>query len=104
MLHRIVEQFPDKDVFMWKVIGSYQYLAYRYCREKIFHVASGFSELGIGEGDKVAIICDRTPMWGITDFALASIGAVSVPVYPTLPTDLAAFSLANGGVQLTVVE
>src|SRR5699024_12190334 len=50
------------------------------------------------------IISDSNPMWGITDFALASIGAVSVPVYPTLPADQAAFTLKNGDVQIAVVE
>ncbi|HLR23422.1 MAG TPA: long-chain fatty acid--CoA ligase [Pseudogracilibacillus sp.] len=104
MLHRSVEQFPDKDVFMWKENGVYQHMTYRDFWEKIFHAASGFSELGIGEDDKVAIISDSNPMWGITDFALASIGAVSVPVYPTLPADQAAFTLKNGDVQIAVVE
>src|SRR5699024_12615929 len=103
MLHRSVEQFPDKDVFMWKENGFYQHMTYRDFWEKIFHAASGLSEFGIGEDDRVAIISDSNPMWGITDFALASSGAVSVPVYPTLPADPAAFTLKHGVVQMAVV-
>src|SRR5699024_12527707 len=92
-VHVSMEEVSDIDVYMWKEIGVYLHMTYRDFWEIIFHAASGFSELGIGDDDKVAIISDCNPMWGITDFALASIVAVSVPVYPTLPADQAAFTL-----------
>lgn len=104
MLHRTVERFPDKDVYMWKEDGEYQHMSYKQFWEKITDTASGFIQLGIGENDKVAIISNSNPMWAITDYALASIGAVSVPVYPTLPADQAAFILQNGDVRMAVVE
>lgn len=104
MLHRSVERFPEKDVFMWKENGVYRRMKYRAFWEKIYHTASAFVHVGIGENDKVAILSDSNPMWGITDFALASIGAVSVPVYPTLPADQAAYVFENGDVRMAVVE
>lgn len=104
MLHRSVERFPEKDAFMWKENGVYMRMKYRVFWEKIYRVASAFVHLGIGENDKVAILSDSNPMWGITDFALASIRAVSVPVYPTLPPDQAAYVLQNGDVRMAVVE
>lgn len=104
MLHRSVERFPEKDVFMWKENGVYRRMKYRVFWEKIYHIASAFVHVGIGENDKVAILSDSNPMWGITDFALASIGAVSVPVYPTLPADQAAYVFENGDVRMAVVE
>src|SRR5699024_1750133 len=63
-----------------------------------------YTALFRSENDKVAILSDSNPMWGITDFALASIRAVSVPVYPTLPPDQAAYVLQNGDVRMAVVE
>ncbi|QKY68754.1 long-chain fatty acid--CoA ligase [Lentibacillus sp. CBA3610] len=104
MLHRTVERFPDKNVFMWKEKGTYQHMTYVEFWEKIFCAASGLAQLGIGMGDKVAIISNSNPMWGTTDFAAASIGAVSVPVYPTLPADQVAYTLKNGDVRVAVVE
>ncbi|HLR08834.1 MAG TPA: long-chain fatty acid--CoA ligase [Bacillota bacterium] len=104
MLHRTVKKYPDKDVFLWKEKGMYQHMTYGEFWEKIFYAASGFVQLGIGPDDKVAILSNSNPMWGITDFALASIGAVSVPVYPTLPPEQVAYTLKNGDVRMAVVE
>ncbi len=38
--------------------------------------------LGIQKGDKVAILSANMPNWGITQFAIARIGAIAVPVLP----------------------
>lgn len=104
MLHHTVQRFPEKEVYMWKVDGVYQTMTYQTFWNKIEHVASGFSRLGINENDKVAILSNSNPMWGITDFALASLGAVSVPIYPTLPADQIAHVLKNADVRIAVVE
>src|SRR5699024_9052549 len=104
MLHRSVERFPEKDVFMWKENGVYRRMSYRVFWEKIYQIAAAFVHVAIGANDKVAILSDSKPMCGITDFALASIGAVSVRVYPTLTADQAAYVFENGDVRMAVVE
>lgn len=104
MLFRTVDKFPHKDVFMWKEDGVYQHMTYGEFWEKIRHAAAGLVQMGISENDKVAIISDSNPMWGITDFAVASIGAVSVPIYPTFPAEQAAYILQNADVRAAVVE
>src|SRR5699024_2257330 len=104
MLYRTVQKFPLKNAFMWKEEGVYQHMTYGEFWNKVYHIASGFRQLGIGEDDKVAILSNSNPMWGITDFALASIGAISVPIYPTLPSGQVAYVLENADVRATVVE
>lgn len=104
MLHHTVTRFPDKDAIRWKVDGTYRGMSYQEFWDRIQHAAAGFTLLGIKENDKVAILSDSNPMWGITDFAVASIGAVSVPIYPTLPSDQVAFVLNNADVKIVVVE
>lgn len=104
MLSNTVERFPDKDVFMWKIDGVYQRMTYGVLWEKIDHTASGLAHLGIKKDDKVAILSDSNPMWGITDYALASLGAVSVPIYPTLPPDKIAYTIENADVRAIVIE
>src|SRR5699024_12548609 len=91
MLHRSVERFPEKDVFMWKENGVYRRMKYRVFREKIYHIASAFVHVGIGENDKVAILTDSNPMWGLRAFALAMIEAVSVQVYRALSQHIRAY-------------
>ncbi|MEN1967412.1 long-chain fatty acid--CoA ligase [Lentibacillus sp. N15] len=104
MLNRTVNRFPEKDAIRWKVDGAYKGMSYQEFWERIKHVAAGLALLGIKENDKVAIISNSNPMWGITDFAVASIGAVSVPVYPTIPSEQVAFILNNADVKLAIVE
>lgn len=104
VLHRTVEQYPDNDAIMWKVDGAYQSMTYREFYNKIMKFSAGLAKLGIKKDDKVAILANSTPMWGISDFALASIGAVSVPVYPTLPPNRVAYILNNADVRMIVVE
>lgn len=104
MLYQTVSKFRDKDAYMWKVNGIYQHMSYGVFWEKIYYAASAFKALGIEAGDKVAILSNSNPMWGITDFALASIGAVSVPVYPTLPSDQVAYVLEDSDARAIIVE
>lgn len=104
MISQTVEHFPDKDAFMWKVDGVYQTMTYSEFYKKIYNFASGLAELGIKKDDKVGILANSTPMWGISDFALASLGAVSVPVYPTLPPEGIAYTLDNADVHMVVLE
>lgn len=104
MLDRTIDKYPNKTAFIWKEDGIYQKMTYRTFWQKIIHVTSGLHHLGIQEQDKVAIISNSNPMWGITDFALASLNAVSVPIYPTLPTHQVRYILENADVRAVVVE
>jgi len=37
---------------------------------------------GIGKGDKIAILSENSPNWGIAYFAITTLGAVAVPILP----------------------
>lgn len=104
MLNRTVEKYPDKDALLWKENGSYKKMTYKQLWERIKHFAMGLTAIGIKEDDKVAILANSGPMWTIADFAIASIGAVSVPVYPTLPTERVDYILNKTKAVATVVE
>lgn len=104
MLHQVVEQYPDKDVFLWKENGSYVNMTYSEFWTKIKHFAHGLLSVGVREDDKVAIIANSGPLWAISDFAIASIGAVSVPVYPTLPTERVDYILNKTESTVAIVE
>lgn len=49
-------------------------------------IANMLLNLDIHQGDKVAILSANMPNWGITQFAIAKIGAVSVPILPGFST------------------
>lgn len=104
MLHNTVKRYGEKDAILWKVDGKYRHMTYQQFWEKIHYAASGFKTLGVHDEDKIALISNSNPMWGITDFSAASLGAVTVPIYPTLPKDQAQFILHNAEVTVAVVE
>ena len=53
--------------------------------EKVNEVSLGLLQLGVQPGDKIASVVYRTsPEWVALDFALLQIGALHVPMYPTI--------------------
>jgi len=58
---------------------------------------------GILPNDKVAIVATNCPEWNIADFAIANIGAVSVPIYPTMSPSESAFILNDASVKVVFV-
>ncbi len=67
-------------------------------------LAQGLSGLGIGKGERVAVICGDRPEWHVVDFAVLHLGALDVPIYPTLlPAQVKAI-LADSGAVAVVAE
>lgn len=80
----LFEGNPAKFAFMRKVGGAYHGITYAELREMVESFAAGLLELGIERGDRVGIISENRLEWVIADFATAAIGAVNVPIFPTL--------------------
>lgn len=73
------ESFGSKTKDGWKFFSSVEML--QMSRE----LACGLIEIGIQQGDRVGMIAYKNlPEWVILDMALAQLGVVSVPVYPTI--------------------
>ncbi|MFC4075829.1 AMP-dependent synthetase/ligase [Salinithrix halophila] len=104
MVRRTVDRFPDKKALMWKEAGSYHDITYREMWKELKDLASGLALRGVGAGDKVAILSENHPKWPISDLAILSLGAVSVPIYPTLPSDQTAYILKNADCKAVLVE
>lgn len=51
------------------------------------NIAKGLISIGIQPGDKVAIVSNNRPEWNLVDLGISKIGAISVPVYPTISVD-----------------
>ena len=70
--------FSEKIDNEWKKHNTEEY-------EKVsYELSSGFLELGIEKDDKIATITNNRPQWNFVDMATLQIGAVHVPVYPTI--------------------
>src|SRR5690554_334762 len=78
------KHFPCEDSLAGKVDGKWV----KYSTEKVIELANklstGLLKLGIQPGDKIALISNNRPEWVITDLAILQIGAINVPMYPTI--------------------
>ena len=56
------------------------------------------------KGDRIALISENRWEWAITDFATLAIGAVDVPIYPTLTGEQIAELMQDAGCRIAVVS
>src|SRR5262245_7978689 len=90
--------------FLVKDEAGWRAVSFGEAGEIVDEVACGFLSLGVAKGDRVAIIGRTRVEWSLCDFALASIGAVSVPIYPTSSSIEAAYILGNSGANAVICE
>ena len=50
--------------------------------DNVKYIQNALSQQGIGKGDKVALLSENQPNWGIVYFAVSTMGAVIVPMLP----------------------
>jgi long-chain acyl-CoA synthetase len=72
--------------------------------ERIRDFSLGLSELGVGPGDRVAIVSESRPEWVIADLAILCCGAVTVPIYPTLSAQQVRYILQDSGAKAAIVS
>jgi len=91
------EYKPEAERFVLhrKVEGKYKGITYNELKEETNSFAYGLSSLGVGKGDKVAIISENRPEWVYSDFAILELSAIDVPLFPSLTTDSIEFILNN---------
>jgi long-chain acyl-CoA synthetase len=100
-----LEQYPNQDTaFGYKRNGEWHHLSIQEYAEKINNISYGFLQLGIQKGDKIAIISGSRPEWNILDMAALQIGAISVPIYPTISQDDYKYILNHAEIKLIFIE
>lgn len=82
-LHR-AGLYGERTALRYKVNGEYRgTYSWNAWMRKVRHVALGLYELGIRKGDFVGILSENCPEWTFADLGILSLGAVTVPIYPT---------------------
>ena len=67
-------------------------------------VARALRDWKIGKADRVAILSENRPEWAMVDFASLLLGAVVVPIYPTLTAEQIAHMLRDSGTRAIFVS
>ena len=83
--HYQLEHIPMKLMMTSKVGGEWKSYSTKEFIEAVDQTSRALLELGVKHGDKVALISHNNRCeWNIMDHALLQIGAVDVPIYPTM--------------------
>ncbi|RYP99269.1 AMP-dependent synthetase/ligase [Bifidobacterium pseudolongum] len=84
--------------------GSWSTMTAVEFNDHVRAIAKGLIQFGIGKGDAVSIFSATRIEWGLLDFALAAIGAVSVPIYDTDSAAQAQRILNDSAVKLAIAD
>src|SRR5205814_6057892 len=99
-----VEKSADRPAHMSKRHGAWTTLTWREVGDVVREVALGLIALGRSKGDTVALLSTSRAEWVQADFAIFSVGGVTVPVYPSYPPDLIAYIVNDSGARTIFVE
>ena len=95
---------PNDVAMRHKRLGIWKEFTWEEYLNKVVSVSLGFYELGVREGDKVAIHSENRPEWVFADLAAQTLGSVSVGIYPTSPASEVEYLLSHSEASILVVE
>ena len=100
VMHQL-KTYPKPDAVAHKVNGVWQKFSTREVVDISRALAAGLRAAGVGPGDRVANITETNRSeWNFIDLAILQLGAVHVPIYPTLTPEECQFILADSGSRL----
>lgn len=103
--HHALENYSQDDMFLTKYHGEWKKTSTKDFCDQGSRISRGLLKLGIKPGDKIALITTATRTeWAVMDLGISQIGAVSVPVYPTISPEDYDFIFNNAEVQYCFVS
>ncbi|MFN8322664.1 MAG: AMP-dependent synthetase/ligase [Chitinophagales bacterium] len=84
IVHYQKANFEQADAFAYKTGGQWRKTSTNDIIEQGNKVSLSLLKLGVKPDDKIALVSNNRPEWNIVDLGILQIGAVNVPVYPTI--------------------
>lgn len=105
LLPHYLEKYPEQKVALaGKQNGSW----IKYSIQDYIDIADKVSyallKLGVQKGDKVALISNNRPEWNFIDMGTSQIGAVLVPIYPTISEEDYRFILTDCEAKIVILD
>ena len=104
MFQHLVSERPTLKTFYTKTENGWEGVELADLQMMVEDFANGLKNLGINDNDKVAIIGANSRKWAISDYAIAHIRAVSVPVYPTLIPTQSQYVVEHSESKIAIVQ
>src|SRR6185503_13775424 len=84
LYEQILRDYPKPDTLNYKYDGAWRTVSAAEMFSRARNIAAGLQSLGVRKGDRVAIISESRLEWVLADQGCSLLGAVTVPIYPTL--------------------
>ncbi|HEY0265059.1 MAG TPA: long-chain fatty acid--CoA ligase [Granulicella sp.] len=95
----------DKTAMLWQDPGGvWKPITSDELYGRVRALAEVLSSWGVQRGDRVALISENRWEWPVTDFAAMALGAVDVPLFPTLTPEQVGYMLRDSGSKVVVVS
>ena len=83
MFYEQSAKLGDKPLLFNKQDGEWRSHTWKQVTDKVTQLAAALEKMGVEAGDRVVLVSENRPEFMIADFAIMSIGAISVPTYTT---------------------
>jgi long-chain acyl-CoA synthetase len=84
--------------------GEWQPVSSDQIYQRVRALGETFLSWGARKGDRIALIGENRWEWAVTDFAVLAIGAIDVPIYPTLTGEQVAALVWDAECRIAVVS
>ncbi|MGH7469798.1 MAG: AMP-dependent synthetase/ligase [Longimicrobiales bacterium] len=95
-------QLPNAQ--MYRTPAGWQSISHAQLLDDVRSLSAALEAKGIKRGDRIGLLSENRPEWALTDYANICMGALTVPLYGTLPPNQIAFILKDAGARAVVVS
>jgi long-chain acyl-CoA synthetase len=100
----LTETYKKPGLLIYKKDGRYVPLSTEEVRQEVERIALGLRWLGVVPGDKVILLAENGPWWAMADYAILSIGAITVPIYTSLVPDQIKYIINDSDAKVVIVS
>ncbi len=107
LFHMFINTYENHKVqkaFIYRLAEQEFEVSYAKLFDDVLVLARAFRAKKIEKGSKVMFLCDNRYEWMVTDMALVSLGAISIPRGCDTPTQELEFILTHSGADFLIVE
>ncbi|MEQ1822384.1 MAG: AMP-binding protein [Fimbriimonadaceae bacterium] len=102
MLRDRAHRWPEKTVMRYPEGKEFKRLSFAELAIKAQAYAAALRNLGVKRGDRVALQSENCVEWSFVDWGCQCLGAILVPIYPTLPADQTQFIVRDAEASLVI--
>ncbi len=96
---------PDRLALIYEnETGKVENYTFKIIKEYSDKLANTFTALGLGIGDRVAILLPQRPETAIAHIAAYKAGAIAIPLFTLFGTDALSYRLSNSGAKIIITD